>query len=185
MVGNNRKLVVESNCVLNWGLLCLSEGHLQWVFYSLAGHSLCLIPVFPSPFLFLLTGTGRYSLGGLAGVECWGRCPEAPSAGIGACRNGSSMIFWGAGGRAAAVAGISAGPGSGIKADSGPGGALGGACIIIIQYEGGARSFPPNPVESFSSSVNFCAMNNFPFPFGIQNLVQGGGCWANPSHESI
>ena len=34
---------------------------------------------------------------------------------------------------------------------------------------------------SFLSSLNFCAMTNFPFPFWIQNRVQGGGCWANPS----
>ena len=37
----------------------------------------------------------------------------------------------------------------------------------------------------FLSSVSFCAINIFPFPFWIQNLVQGGGSWANPSHESI
>ena len=71
MVGNNRKLVVESNCVLNWGLLCLSEGHLQWVFYSLAGHSLCLIPVFPSPFSSVLTRRGRYSPEDPAVAESW------------------------------------------------------------------------------------------------------------------
>ena len=34
----------------------------------------------------------------------------------------------------------------------------------------------PNPVEfPFLSSVNVCAINIFPFPFWIQNLVQGGG----------
>ena len=34
----------------------------------------------------------------------------------------------------------------------------------------------PNPVEfPFISSVNFCAINIFPFPFWIQNLVQVGG----------
>ena len=52
----------------------------------------------------------------------------------------------GAGRGAEAVAGISAGPGSGIKIVSGPGGALGGR-RIIIHYGGGARSSPPNPVE--------------------------------------
>ena len=34
----------------------------------------------------------------------------------------------------------------------------------------------PNPVEfPFLSSVNFYAINIFPFPFWIQNLVQVGG----------
>ena len=42
----------------------------------------------------------------------------------------------------------------------------------------------PNPVEfPFLSSVNFCAIIIFPFPFWIQNLVQVGGSWANPSYE--
>ena len=36
----------------------------------------------------------------------------------------------------------------------------------------------PNPVEfPFLSSVNFCAINIFPFPFLIQMLVQVGGSW--------
>ena len=44
----------------------------------------------------------------------------------------------------------------------------------------------PNPVEfPFLSSVNFCAINIFPFSFWIQNLVQVGGSQANPGHESI
>ena len=34
----------------------------------------------------------------------------------------------------------------------------------------------PNPAEfPFLSSVNFCAINTFTFPFWIQNLVQVGG----------
>ena len=41
--------------------------------------------------------------------------------------------------------------------------------------EGGGHP-RPNPVEfPFLSSVNFCAINIFPFPFWIQNLVQVGG----------
>ena len=37
----------------------------------------------------------------------------------------------------------------------------------------------PNPVEfPFLSSVNFCAINIFPFSFWIQNLVQVGGSQA-------
>ena len=44
----------------------------------------------------------------------------------------------------------------------------------------------PNPVEfPFLSSVNFCAINIFPFSFWIQNFVQVGGSQANPGHESI
>ena len=44
----------------------------------------------------------------------------------------------------------------------------------------------PNPVEfPFLSSVNFCALNIFPFSFWIQNLAQVGGSQANPGHESI
>ena len=63
----------------------------------------------------------------------------------------------------------------GIKAASGPGGALGGRSIII-QYGGGVRSTRPNPVEfPFLSSAIFCAINIFPFLFWIQNLVQLGG----------
>ena len=38
---------------------------------------------------------------------------------------------------AAAAAGTSPGPGSGIKVASGPGGALGGERVVIIQYGGG------------------------------------------------
>ena len=66
---------------------------------------------------------------------------------------------------------------------SGPGGALGGR-HVIIQYGEGVKSTHPHPVEfPFVSSVNFCAINVFPFPFWIQNLVQVGGSWANPSYE--
>ena len=40
----------------------------------------------------------------------------------------------------------------------------------------GSGHFRPNPVKfPFLSSVNFCAINIFPFPFWIQNLVQIGG----------
>ena len=80
-----------------------------------------------------------------------------------------------AGGGAAAAVGTSLGPGLGIKAASSPGGALGGGCVII-QYGGGAGHPRPNPVEfPFLSSVNFCAINIFPFPVWIRNLVQVGG----------
>ena len=33
----------------------------------------------------------------------------------------------------------------------------------------------PNPVEFLFFIINFCAINIFPFPFWIQNLIQGGG----------
>ena len=33
----------------------------------------------------------------------------------------------------------------------------------------------PNPIEFPFSSVNFCAIDIFPFPFWVQNLVQVGG----------
>ena len=60
-------------CVLNWGQLYLSEGHLQWGSFPLfLGRAQSLIPVFPSLFSFLLIGRGGYSLGGPAEVECWG-----------------------------------------------------------------------------------------------------------------
>ena len=46
-----------------------------------------------------------------------------------------------------AAVGTSPGPGSGIKAASGPGGALGGG-HVVIQYGGGAGHPCPNPVRS-------------------------------------
>ena len=56
---------------------------------------------------------------------------------------------------------------------------------VLVEYrEAGASlssmwersGYPrPNPVEfPFLSSVSFCAINIFPFPFWIQNLVQVG-----------
>ena len=68
--------------------------------------------------------------------------------------------------------------------------------VLVKQWEAGASSSSmeegsghphPNPVEFpfFLSSVNFCAINIFPFPFWIQNLVQVGGSQANPRRESI
>ena len=57
--------------------------------------------------------------------------------------------------------------------------------VLVEHWEAGASlssmgegsGYPcPNPVEfAFLSSVNFCAINIFPFPFWIQNLVQVGG----------
>ena len=76
-------------------------------------------------FLSVLTGSGGYSLGCSAGAGSWKCWPEASVTGIGAHRGGGSMTSGRAGGGAAAAAGTSPGPGSGIKAASDPGGALG------------------------------------------------------------
>jgi len=80
-----------------------------------------------------------------------------------------------AGGRAEAAAGTSPGPGLGIKAPP----------VLVEHWEAGVSlssmgegsGHPhPNPVEfPFLSSVNFCAINIFPFPFWIQDLAQVGG----------
>ena len=46
----------------------------------------------------------------------------------------------------------------------------------LSSVEEGSGHPRPNPVEfPFLSSVNFCAINTFTFPFWIQNLVQVGG----------
>ena len=76
------------------------------------------------PFLSVLTGRAGYSLGSLAGARSWKCWPEASVTGIGACRGGGSTTSGRAGGGAVAAAGTSPGPGLGIKAASGPGGAL-------------------------------------------------------------
>ena len=83
----------------------------------------------PFPFLSVLTGRGRYSLGSYslgssAGARSWKCWPKAYATRIGACRGGGSMTSRRAGRGAAAAAGTSPGPGLGIKAASGPGGAL-------------------------------------------------------------
>ena len=72
-------------------------------------------------------------------------------------------------------------------------GALRRPPVLVERWEAGASLSSmgeesgrpcPNPVEFlFLSSVIFCAINIFPFPFWIQNLVQVGGSWANPSYE--
>ena len=49
---------------------------------------------------------------------------------------------------------------------------------VLVEHSaaGGAGPPHPNPIEFlFSSPVNFCVINIFPFPFWIQNLIQGGG----------
>ena len=77
------------------------------------------------PLPVILTGRGGDSLGSLAGPGSWKCWPEASATGIGARRGGGSTNSGRAGGGAAAAAGTSLGPGWGIKAASGPGGALG------------------------------------------------------------
>ena len=59
------------------------------------------------------------------------------------------------GGRAVAAAGTSLGPGLGSKAASGPGGELGGRCVII-QYGEGVRSSP-----SKSCRISFLIISQF------------------------
>ena len=127
------------------------------------------------PFLSVLTGRGGYSLGGSAGARSWKCWPEASVTGIGACRGGGSTTSGRAGGGAAAAAGLH------LALDR----ALRRPPILAEHWEAGASlssmgegsGHPrPNPVEfPFLSSVNFCAINIFPFPFWIQNLVQVGG----------
>ena len=117
---------------------------LSVLFHSLqlSGRAQCLFNSnVPLPFLSVLTGRGGYSLGGSAGAGSWKCWPEASVTGIGACPNGGSTNSRRAGGGAAAAAGTSPGPGSGIKAASSPGGALGGR-RVIIQYGGRVRSPP-------------------------------------------
>ena len=78
-----------------------------------------------------------------------------------------------AGRRAVAAAGSSPGPGLGIKVAPGPIGALGGRPLSSMGEGSGHPHL--NPVEfPFLSSVNFCAINIFPFPFRIQNRVHKG-----------
>ena len=47
---------------------------------------------------------------------------------------------------------------------------------LLFSMEEGEGRPHPNPVEfPFLSSINFCTINIFPFPFWIQNLVQVRG----------
>ena len=127
------------------------------------------------PFLSVLTRRGGYSLGGLAGAGSWKCWPEASVTGIGACQGGGSTTSGRAGRGAAAAAGLH------LALD----GALRRPPVLVEHWEvdmslssmGEGSGRPrPNSVEfPFLSSVNFCAINIFPFPFWIQNLVQGGG----------
>ena len=120
-------------------------------------------------------GRGGYSLGGSAGAGSWKCWPEASVTGIGACRGGGSTTLGRAGGGAAAPAGLH------LALDW----ALRWPPVLVEHWEaeaslssmGEESGHPrPNPVEfPFLSSVNVCAINIFPFPFWIQNLVQGGG----------
>ena len=122
------------------------------------------------PFLSVLTGRG-----GSAGAGSWKCWPESSVTGIGACRGGSSTNSGRAGGGAAAAAGLP------LALDR----ALRWPLVLMENWAAGmslssmweGSGCPrPNPVEfPFLSSVNFCAINIFPFPFWIQNLIQVGG----------
>ena len=81
-----------------------------------------------------------------------------------------------AGGRAVAASGTSPGPGLGIKVASGPGGALGGRCIII-QYGRGVRSSPSKSCRIsflFIQSI-FVPLIFFLFPSGYRTSSKGEG----------
>ena len=104
------------------------------------------------PFLSVLTGRGRYSLGSLAGAGSWKCWPEVslchlPRWWLYDLRESSQ--------RSSGCCRTSPGPGSGIKAASSPGGALGGRSIII-QYGGGGRSSP-----SKSCRISFFIISQF------------------------
>ena len=139
---------------------------------SLAECSFCLIANISLPFLSVLTGRGGYSLGGLAGAGSWKCWPEASVTRIEACRGGGSMTPGRAGGGAVGAAGLH------LALD----GALRRPPVLVERWEAGASLSSmgeesgrpcPNPVEfPFLSSVIFCAINIFPFPFWIQKLVQ-------------
>ena len=115
------------------------------------------------PFLSVLTGRYEYSLGGSAGAGSWKCWPEASVTGIGACQGGGSTASGRAGGGAVAAAGLH------LALDR----ALRRPLVLLEHWEAGASvssmgegsGHPrPNPVESpFLSSVNFCAINIFPF----------------------
>ena len=139
---------------------------------SLAERSLCLIPMSPSP-------SCQYSLGE-AGIA-WAVWLEPDPGSVGqrchsvTCRGGGSMTSGRARRGAAAAAGLH------LALDR----ALRRPPVLVEHWAAGASSSSmgegeghprPNPVEfPFLSSVNFCAINIFPFPFWIQNRVQVGG----------
>ena len=106
---------------------------------SLAEHSFCLIPTSPSPSCQYSPVDTGYSLGGSAGAGFW----EVLARGF--CHRDRSPPRWQlydlreSWQRSSSCCRTSSGPGSGIKAASGPPGALGGG-RIIIQYGGGGRS---------------------------------------------
>ena len=116
-------------------------------------------------------------MSGSAGAGSWKCWLEAYVTGIRALRGGSSMTstLGRASGGAAAAAGLH------LALDW----ALRQPPVLVEHWAAGAslsrmgegEGHPrPNPVEfPFLSSVNFCTINIFPFPFWIQNLVQVGG----------
>ena len=127
------------------------------------------------PLLSVLTGRGGYSLGGSAGAGSWKWWPEASVTGIRAYQNSSSTNSGRAGGGAATVAETSPGPGSGIKAASSPGEALGGR-RVIIQHGGVVRSSPSKScrISFFYHQSIFVPLIFFPFPSGYRTLSKEG-----------
>ena len=81
-----------------------------------------------------------------------------------ACPDDGSMNSGRAGGRAVAVAETSPGPGSGIKAASGPGEAL-GVRRVIIQHGGGVRSSPSKSFSDLLLLFLFILSTKFSVPY--------------------
>ena len=108
------------------------------------------------PFLSVLTGRGGYIAWAVQLEPDPGSVGQRLlSLGLEPAKNSGSTNSGRAGRRAVAAAGTSPGPGLGIKAASGPGGALGGR-RVIIQYGGGVRSSP-----SKSCRISFFIINQF------------------------
>ena len=125
------------------------------------------------PFLSVLTGRGGYSLGGSAGAGSWKCWPEASVTGdqsLPRWRLYDPRESWR---RSSSCCRTSLGPGSGIKAASGPGGALGGR-RVIIQNGGGVRSSPSKSCRIsfffFYHQPIFVPLIFYPFPSEYRTL---------------
>ena len=131
-----------------------------------------LIAVFSSRSPSVLTRRGVYNLGDRAEVESWGVDQRSPLLGLEPAETAALRT-----------------PGELVEEQwllqelqLALGWALRRPPVLVEHREAGTSlsnmgegsGHPrPNPVEfSFLSSVNFCAINIFPFPFWIQNLVQ-------------
>ena len=124
------------------------------------------VPYISLPFLSVLTGRGRYTLGGSAGARSWKCWPEASVTGIRACRGGSSTTLARAGREAAATEGLHPALDWAVR----------GSPVLVGHWEAGASlssmeegsGHPhPNPVEfPFYHWSIFVSLIFFPFPSG-------------------